>query len=154
MVYKQCPDIILQEPYALFCDEDDNGCHLEVFPRNNGEIYVCGCGGSDIMGECTSGLLARWLACLLLSPLLAVGELVICSYILVWGGITVHALQPPCIESIPFAFILTANMCHALSFRGRPTADGRGSTERPLDRTQYRQGPRCRPLRLCAVQSW
>lgn len=50
MVYKNCPDIILQEPYALFCDEDENECHLEIFPRNNGEIYVCGCGGSDTVG--------------------------------------------------------------------------------------------------------
>jgi fructoselysine-6-P-deglycase FrlB-like protein len=36
---------------VLFCDEDENACHLEIYPRNNGEIYVCGCGGSDIIGE-------------------------------------------------------------------------------------------------------
>lgn len=36
-----------EEPYALFCGEDEFGCHLEVYPRPNGEIYVCGCGGSD-----------------------------------------------------------------------------------------------------------
>jgi glycine/D-amino acid oxidase-like deaminating enzyme len=30
-------------PYALFCNEDSRyGTHLEVYPRNNGEIYVCG----------------------------------------------------------------------------------------------------------------
>ena len=35
-------------PYALFCNEDSRfGTHLEVYPRNNGEIYVCGIGGSD-----------------------------------------------------------------------------------------------------------
>lgn len=35
-------------PYALFCNEDARyGTHLEVYPRNNGEIYVCGIGGSD-----------------------------------------------------------------------------------------------------------
>lgn len=36
-----------QEPFALFCDEDNNGCHLEIYPRPNGEVYICGCGGSD-----------------------------------------------------------------------------------------------------------
>ena len=35
------------EPYCLFCGEDNNGCHLEVYPRPEGEIYICGCGGSD-----------------------------------------------------------------------------------------------------------
>ena len=35
-----------QEPFALFCGEDDNGCHLEVYPRPNGEVYCCGLGGS------------------------------------------------------------------------------------------------------------
>jgi hypothetical protein len=51
MVYKNCHDVIQREPYVLFCDEDENACHLEIYPRNNGEIYVCGCGGSDIIGE-------------------------------------------------------------------------------------------------------
>lgn len=37
----------LQEPYALFCSEDSNGCHLEVYPRPNGDVYLCGLGGSD-----------------------------------------------------------------------------------------------------------
>lgn len=36
-----------EEPYALFCDDDRNGCHLEVYPRPNNEVYICGCGGSD-----------------------------------------------------------------------------------------------------------
>ena len=36
------------EPYALFCAEDSRyHCHLEVYPRPNGEIYVCGLGGSE-----------------------------------------------------------------------------------------------------------
>ena len=39
------------EPVALFCDEDENGCHLEVYPRPNGEVYLCGIGGSDYVNE-------------------------------------------------------------------------------------------------------
>jgi glycine/D-amino acid oxidase-like deaminating enzyme len=36
------------EPFALFCDEDDRyGTHLEVYPRNSGEVYLCGIGGSE-----------------------------------------------------------------------------------------------------------
>merc|ERR1712137_922113 len=35
------------EPYALFSEDDTHGCHLEVYPRPNGEVYVCGMGGSD-----------------------------------------------------------------------------------------------------------
>ena len=34
---------------ALFCNEDSNGCHLEVFPRTDGSLYVSGLGGSEIM---------------------------------------------------------------------------------------------------------
>ena len=34
------------DPYCLFCSEDSNGCHLEVYPRPNAEVYICGCGGS------------------------------------------------------------------------------------------------------------
>lgn len=35
-------------PYALFCNEDPRyGTHLEVYPRSNGEVYICGIGGSD-----------------------------------------------------------------------------------------------------------
>lgn len=33
--------------YACFCEEDANGCHVELYPRPNGDLYVCGCGGSD-----------------------------------------------------------------------------------------------------------
>jgi len=32
---------------VLFCGEDRNGCHLEVYPRPDGGVYVCGLGGSD-----------------------------------------------------------------------------------------------------------
>jgi len=38
---------IAEDPYACFCEEDRNGCHLELYPRPNGDLYVCGCGGSD-----------------------------------------------------------------------------------------------------------
>mmetsp|Transcript_12353 Transcript_12353/g.17158 ORF Transcript_12353/g.17158 Transcript_12353/m.17158 type:complete len:385 (-) Transcript_12353:86-1240(-) len=33
-------------PFALFCGESDDGTHLEVYPRPEGDVYVCGCGGS------------------------------------------------------------------------------------------------------------
>ena len=36
------------DPYALFCAEDENGCHLEVYPRASNEVstevirvYLC-----------------------------------------------------------------------------------------------------------------
>ncbi|KNC79641.1 hypothetical protein SARC_07961, partial [Sphaeroforma arctica JP610] len=37
---------IQREPFALFTGEDRNGCHVEVYPRPDGSVYVCGCGGS------------------------------------------------------------------------------------------------------------
>jgi len=49
IVYSGC-DSARDEPFALFCAEDSNGCHLEVFPRPNGDVYICGCGGSDYVG--------------------------------------------------------------------------------------------------------
>jgi hypothetical protein len=27
-----------EKAFALFCGEDSNGCHLEVYPRPNGEV--------------------------------------------------------------------------------------------------------------------
>lgn len=30
-------DVIQSEPYALFCAEDSNDCHLEFYPRPNGQ---------------------------------------------------------------------------------------------------------------------
>ena len=55
-------EAIKQEPFACFCDEDENSCHLELYPRPNGDIYICGCGGSDYVrgdrlregGDCDS----------------------------------------------------------------------------------------------------
>ena len=38
---------VAAEPYALFCAEDSNSCHLECYPRVDGSIYLCGIGGSD-----------------------------------------------------------------------------------------------------------
>ena len=46
LVYKEVHEVVA-EPYACFCEEDKNDCHLELYPRPNGELYVCGCGGSD-----------------------------------------------------------------------------------------------------------
>mmetsp|Transcript_10805 Transcript_10805/g.30649 ORF Transcript_10805/g.30649 Transcript_10805/m.30649 type:complete len:457 (+) Transcript_10805:160-1530(+) len=46
LVYKGCTPV-QEEPFAMFVGEDSNGCHLEVYPRPNGEVYICGCGGSD-----------------------------------------------------------------------------------------------------------
>lgn len=40
-------EAVANDPYALFCQEDRNGCHLEVYPRPTGEVYLCGLGGSD-----------------------------------------------------------------------------------------------------------
>merc|ERR1712107_943460 len=36
----------IEPPCALFCAEDEYGCHLEVNPRLDSTVYVCGCGGS------------------------------------------------------------------------------------------------------------
>jgi glycine/D-amino acid oxidase-like deaminating enzyme len=37
---------------ALFCGEDDRfGTHLEVYPRPDGTIYLCGIGGSDYISK-------------------------------------------------------------------------------------------------------
>tara|TARA_R110002050_G_scaffold159842_4_gene289264 strand:+ start:2862 stop:3338 length:477 start_codon:yes stop_codon:yes gene_type:complete len=42
-----------EDPFALFCGEDVNDCHLEVYPRpgKEGEVYLCGCGGSEAVQE-------------------------------------------------------------------------------------------------------
>lgn len=44
-------EAVMREPAALFCGEDENGCHLEVYPRSNGEVYLCGIGGSIYVDE-------------------------------------------------------------------------------------------------------
>lgn len=37
---------------ALFCGEDNRfGTHLEVYPRPDGSIYICGIGGSDYISK-------------------------------------------------------------------------------------------------------
>ncbi|CAE8711032.1 unnamed protein product [Polarella glacialis] len=36
---------------ALFCSEDEFGCHLEVQARRDSTVYVCGCGGSGYLNE-------------------------------------------------------------------------------------------------------
>jgi len=46
LIYEDCTSI-KADPYACFCEEDRNGCHLEIYPRPNGDVYVCGIGGSD-----------------------------------------------------------------------------------------------------------
>ena len=45
IVYQNIEEINA-EPFALFCEEDAHGCHLEVYPRSTGELYLCGLGGS------------------------------------------------------------------------------------------------------------
>ena len=42
-------DALAAEPRALFCAEDGRGCHLEVYPRADGEVYVAGCGGARVV---------------------------------------------------------------------------------------------------------
>lgn len=37
---------VTSEFAALFCSEDSNGCHVEVYPRPDGSLYLCGLGGS------------------------------------------------------------------------------------------------------------
>ena len=61
MVYRNVK-ALETEPYACFCDEDTNGCHIEMYPRVGGELYLCGLGGSDYVtgdrlragGDCES----------------------------------------------------------------------------------------------------
>ena len=33
-------DAIRKEPYACFCQEDENNCHLELYPRVNGTSII------------------------------------------------------------------------------------------------------------------
>ena len=44
---------IADSPAALFCEEDANGCHLEILPRWDGSLYVSGCGGSKVLSPAT-----------------------------------------------------------------------------------------------------
>lgn len=60
-------EAIKSEPYACFCEEDSNSCHLEIYPRPNGDVYICGIGGSDYVrgdrlrrgGDCESADLIK-----------------------------------------------------------------------------------------------
>ena len=47
IVYNDVPGIDLTQHHACFCGEDRNGCHLEIYPRPDKQIYICGIGGSD-----------------------------------------------------------------------------------------------------------
>jgi len=47
----EAKEMIMKEPRALFCSEDNYGSHLEVYPRSNGDVYICGCGGSRYVTE-------------------------------------------------------------------------------------------------------
>jgi len=38
-------------PSAVFCSEDENQCHLEIYPRPDQTLYVCGFGGSPHLGK-------------------------------------------------------------------------------------------------------
>lgn len=44
---------IADSPAALFFEEDANGCHLEILPRQNGSLYVSGCGASKVLSPAT-----------------------------------------------------------------------------------------------------
>ncbi|KAF4671601.1 hypothetical protein FOL47_001416 [Perkinsus chesapeaki] len=46
IIYKSRMSSSVPDVHALFCSDDDNGCHLEVYPRPDGDIYICGLGGS------------------------------------------------------------------------------------------------------------
>ena len=37
----------MKDPSCLFCAEDINGTHLEVYPRPDATVYICGLGGSQ-----------------------------------------------------------------------------------------------------------
>lgn len=38
---------------SMFCNEDVNGCHLEIISRPNDEIHICGVGGGTVDGRKT-----------------------------------------------------------------------------------------------------
>jgi glycine/D-amino acid oxidase-like deaminating enzyme len=46
IMFNGCDELVA-EPFACFCEEDSNDCHLELYPRPNGDLYICGLGGSD-----------------------------------------------------------------------------------------------------------
>ena len=42
-------NVMGREPTAIFCEEDTQGCHLEVLPRADNSLYVSGCGLSRVL---------------------------------------------------------------------------------------------------------
>jgi glycine/D-amino acid oxidase-like deaminating enzyme len=44
-------EAVKSDPAALFCGQEDNGTHLEIYPRSNGDMYACGIGGSDYVED-------------------------------------------------------------------------------------------------------
>ncbi|QDZ25895.1 FAD-dependent oxidoreductase [Chloropicon primus] len=44
-------EAVVREPAALFCSQEQNGTHLELYPRSNGDLYACGIGGSDYVED-------------------------------------------------------------------------------------------------------
>ena len=38
---------IRNEPYACFCQEDENNCHLELYPRVNGMCIIIYIGSTN-----------------------------------------------------------------------------------------------------------
>ncbi|KAF4740661.1 hypothetical protein FOZ63_005756 [Perkinsus olseni] len=64
LVYRDTRMPAVPDPHALFwysphqrpwvplqsiSSDDANGCHLEVYPRPDGDIYICGLGGSPLL---------------------------------------------------------------------------------------------------------
>ncbi|CAL6413022.1 unnamed protein product [Bathycoccus prasinos] len=48
----EASDAVKSNPAALFCAEDPRfQTHLEVYPRVDGSVYLCGIGGSDYVDE-------------------------------------------------------------------------------------------------------
>jgi len=37
--------------HLTWIQEDENGCHLEVYPRASNEVYMCGIGGSKYLNN-------------------------------------------------------------------------------------------------------
>jgi glycine/D-amino acid oxidase-like deaminating enzyme len=46
IVFREGGDDVRRDFKALFCEEDEHGCHTEVYPRPDGSLYLCGLGGS------------------------------------------------------------------------------------------------------------
>ncbi len=68
-------DAIRKEPYACFCQEDENNCHLELYPRVNGTsitmliikliftdcwIYIC-IDYFDVYQFCIDSYINEWM---------------------------------------------------------------------------------------------